>query len=291
MYSVDGHQPPSSSLYPPLYRDYSYNPESEFGQQQNQWHSYYSQQPSAPPIPSLTNTMHTATTQLFSKIREVANSVFPTTAEQTQQTAFYPSPISPAPVFVDLSHREYSFFSNRTEHHYHPVEKTAEEKENNKQVWAVVLGLVVGGISTYLFGKMRGEYEAAEASNTELNQLEAQWKTNKNVYTYQYQGTDYVNAVDKIISKTHVILDHQKTNRLHKQMLIITFLAAGALGIAGGLVASNALMGAGLVAALGASFFGLYKFGYYYSSKLEANMGREIKEDLNSLSKYQFVVD
>ncbi|WP_075883370.1 hypothetical protein [Candidatus Protochlamydia sp. W-9] len=284
MYSVDGHQPSSSSLYPPLYRDYPYNPES-----QSQSYSYYSPQPSAPPIPSLTNTMHTATTQLFSKIRKVANSVLSTTTEQTQQTAFCPSSISPAPVFIDLSRREYSF--NRTEHHHHPAEKTAEEKENNKQVLAVVLGLVVGGISTYLFGKIMGENEAAEASHTELNQLEAQWNTNKNVYTYQYQGTDYVNAVDKIISKTHVILDHQKTNRLHKQVLIITFLAAGALGIAGGLVASNALMGAGLVTGIGASFFGLYKLGYHYSSKLEANMGREIEEDFNSLSKYQFVVD
>ncbi|WP_042281204.1 hypothetical protein [Candidatus Protochlamydia sp. R18] len=284
MYSVDGHQPPSSSLYPPLYRDYPYNPES-----QSQSYSYYSPQPSAPPIPSLTNTMHTATTQLFSKIREVANSVLPTTAEQTQQTAFCPPPISSGPAFFDFSHHEYNL--NRTEHHHHPAEKTAEEKENNKQVWAVILGLVVGGISTYLFGKMIGENEAAEASNTELNQLEAQWNTNKNVYTYQYQGTDYVNAVDKIMSKTHVILDHQKTNRLHKQVLIITFLAAGALGVAGGLVASNVLMGAGLVAGIGASFFGLYKLGYHYSSKLEANMGREIKEDLNSLSKYQFVVD
>jgi hypothetical protein len=267
---------PQTPLYPGLY-DYQ------------QDHQYAPQFPSAPAAPILTQTIHERTLQLLSKAHETANSILgsdrvtPITSQRNQAASSVPS----APVFVNFSQPEYNVFSSRTVHHHHYGRGEGED-DSGKRTFAVIIGTVVAGVSAYLFGKITAENEEAQANEESLNSLEQDWKENQHIYTWQPNGSEYIQRVNTIVNKTHVILNRQASNRHHKQAIIVAFLAAGILGVTGGIIASHALMTTGLVLGIGAGLFGLYKLGYQHFSQLDLKDAKAIEQNLNLVSGYTF---
>lgn len=237
--------------------------------------------------PVITQAMNTSTNQLLAKAQEAASSILPAYGTLPFQQAQMEQPrannVTATPIHVDLSRREYNLFSTRTDNHYHSNEE--QKDDTGMRTFAVVAGLIVAGVSAYFLGKAVAQNEDEQEGNVKLQTLKDRWVTNKGAYAAQDEVL--VDLIDHVTDKTTAILDRQQTNRTHKIAMVGFFFLSGAMAVAGGLIASNLLMGAGLVTGAAAGVFALYKLGYYCFSKRDTKDAQAIQQDLAYIAQRQ----
>ncbi len=239
--------------------------------------------------PVLTQAMNTATNQLLAKAQEAASSVLPVNEPlHFQQAQAQPrdNNVVAAPLYVDLSRREYNVFSSRSDNHYHMNNEGKDD--TGMRAFAVVAGLIVAGVSAYFLGKAIAQNEDEQEGSVKFQTLKDRWETNKEVYNAQ-DGI-LVDMIDQVADKTSAILSRQQTNRTHKIAMVALFFLSGSMAVAGGLMASSLLMGAGLVTGAAAGVFALYKLGYNCFSKRDTKDAQEIHDNLSQIMQRQMLL-
>lgn len=259
-----------------------FNQPANFGQYPvtfNQEQPYY-----YPPMPVITSQMQRDTNKLLEKAGEIASSTV-SNNRSTERQETQREQTTSAPVFIDLSRRDYNILSSRTEvhhHHHHGDNNTERENENGTRALAIILGTIVAGVSAYFFGKFMAQNDDRQDDQDSFDSLKTKWFVNRNVYQ-QNRGEEYCEHIDNAIEKADWILAKQKTDRTHNIALAVLFLSTGLTAVVGGVVGSSALMATALVTGVAGSIFGLYKLGYACFSTKEQRAGEALQQELNAV--------
>ena len=149
------------------------------------------------------------------------------------------------------------------------IGREKEKEEHNQRIAAVAIGAAVLAAGGYLLGKCTAEIQKLSRSYKPFESAKNKWAdANNDIYRdkellRRNDIPDHVNsAVKEIVEKTTEIVDRNKKDHWANIAFAISLVAAGILGVVGGLAASYPLMLAGVGVAIISIAAKLFKWGF-----------------------------
>lgn len=160
---------------------------------------------------------------------------------------------------------------------------SVQEYEYNKRVAAVGLGALLAGITAFILGLAKAQYEKSQRKEfAPLEHLKGIWEQNRSDYQAY---VDYQHKIDSVVKKSFDILNRKQSAQLYKIAYLVSLVVSGALCVAGGIVASGSLIGGGIGLGLFSSILMLGRLGYNFFNEEDGEDADSIEMNLHTLEQ------